>query len=277
MFDKLREINSRPEPFQFYTAESLWTNDHTAQQMLTYHLNEEVDLSSRNKNFIEASCNWIADRFNIAGKKVADFGCGPGLYATKLAEKGAIVTGIDFSVNSINHAKKVASEKELEIDYVVSDYLKFETSDKFDLIVMIMCDFCALSPTQRQSLLAKFKKMLKTGGHILLDVYALGAFDKKKEAASYELNQLAGFWSPDDYYAFVNTFKYEVEKVVLDKYTIIEANRERVVYNWLQHFSPDALQAEFNQSGLVIKEKLANVAGGDFDPNSDEFAIIAGH
>ena len=277
MFDKLREINSRPEPFQFYTAESLWTNDHTAQQMLTYHLNEEVDLSSRNKNFIEASCNWIADRFNIAGKKVADFGCGPGLYATKLAEKGAIVTGIDFSVNSINHAKKVASEKELEIDYVVSDYLKFETSDKFDLIVMIMCDFCALSPTQRQSLLAKFKKMLKTGGHILLDVYALGAFDKKKEAASYELNQLAGFWSPDDYYAFVNTFKYEVEKVVLDKYTIIEANGERVVYNWLQHFSPDTLQTEFNQSGLAIKEKLASVAGGEFDPDGDEFAIIAGH
>ena len=27
MFDKLKEINSRPEPYQFYTAEELWTDD----------------------------------------------------------------------------------------------------------------------------------------------------------------------------------------------------------------------------------------------------------
>ena len=38
-------------------------------------------------------------------------------------------------------------------------------------------------------------------------------------------------------YAFVNTIKYEDEKVLLDKYTIFEQNKEvRIVYNWLQHF-----------------------------------------
>ena len=44
MFDKLKEINSRPRPFQFYTAEELWANEHTSKQMLKYHLNEEIDL-----------------------------------------------------------------------------------------------------------------------------------------------------------------------------------------------------------------------------------------
>ncbi len=278
MFKELKEINSRPEPFQFYTADELWTNEYTAQQMLSYHLNEDIDMSSRNKNFIDNSCNWIAEHFNIADKKVADFGCGPGLYATKLAEKGALVTGVDFSANSINHAKKTASDKGLNINYIISNYLEFETSEEFDLIIMIMCDFCALSPAQRQSLLTRFKKMLAPKGQILLDVYSLNAFDKKEDAASYELNQLFGFWSPNDYYGFVNTFKYEAEKVMLDKYTIIEANREtRIVYNWLQHFSHDSLQAEFNQSGLEIKARLASVAGGKFDPASDEFAVIAGH
>ncbi|MCP3889497.1 MAG: class I SAM-dependent methyltransferase, partial [Desulfobulbaceae bacterium] len=98
------------------------------------------------------------------------------------------------------------------------------------------------------------------------------------ESATYEKNQLFGFWSPNDYYAFVNTLKYEDEKVVLDKYTILEENKEdRIVYNWLQHFSFDSLQTEFDQSGLAIKDRLANVAGGEFDPGSDEFAVIAGH
>ena len=38
MFKELKEINSRPAPFQFYTADELWTNEHTAKQMLGYHL-----------------------------------------------------------------------------------------------------------------------------------------------------------------------------------------------------------------------------------------------
>lgn len=278
MFKTLEEINSRPAPFEFYTAADLWTNEHTAQQMLQYHLNDYIEASSRNSTFIEKSCNWIADQFNIKGKKVIDFGCGPGLYATRLARKGALVTGIDFSENSISYARTAAKKEGLSIDYLVSDYLEFETTEKFDLITMIMCGFCALSPTQRKALLGKFKAILKPEGAVLMDVYSLNAFEKKSESATYEKNQLFGFWDPNDYFAFVNTFKYEDEKVLLDKYTIIEANQPiRVVYNWLQHFSFDALQAEFKQSGLVMKERLGNVAGEELWPGQDEFAVIAGH
>ena len=53
MFNRLKQINSRPEPFQFYTANALWTDEHASQMMLEYHLDESVDLSSRNKEFIE--------------------------------------------------------------------------------------------------------------------------------------------------------------------------------------------------------------------------------
>ena len=127
-------------------------------------------------------------------------------------------------------------------------------------------------------LLAKFKTILKPEGSILVDVYSLNGFEKKFESATYKKNQLFGFWSPNNYYAFVNTFKYEDEKVLLDKYTIFEANKpKRIVYNWLQHYSFDSLQAEFNQNKLFIKDRLATVAGGEFNPKHDEFAVIAGH
>jgi len=55
MFKDLKEINSRPSPFQYYTADVLWTNEHTSKQMLKYHLNESIDVSSRNKSVIEKS------------------------------------------------------------------------------------------------------------------------------------------------------------------------------------------------------------------------------
>ena len=276
MFKELKEINSRPKPFEFYTADELWANEHTAKQMLTYHLNESIDVSSRKAEFIDHSVAWIVSRFGVDNTSdVADFGCGPGLYAKRLAEAGAKVTGIDFSENSLQYAKEVAAQEGMDIDYVHANYLEFETEKRFDLVIMIMCDFCALSPEQRKILLAKFASILKPGGSVLLDVYSLNTFDQKEESATYELNQLNGFWSPDDYYCFVNTFKYEDEKVALDKYTIIEEAGMRIVYNWLQHFSKDTLKKEFEENGFKEEAYYSDVAGSPYNSESAEIAIVA--
>jgi 2-polyprenyl-3-methyl-5-hydroxy-6-metoxy-1,4-benzoquinol methylase len=276
MFEKLKQINTRPSPFQYYTAEELWTNEHTSRKMLEYHLNESIDVASRNRTFINRSVDWIVTSFGVNKETaIADFGCGPSLYTSALAERGAKVTGIDFSENSIKYARSVANKMRLNIDYIVANYLEFETDETFDLITMIMCDFCALSPEQRATLLLKFRSLLKPSGALLLDVYSLKAFDNKKESATYEFNQLNGFWSDEDYYCFVNTFKYDKEKVILDKYTIIEPSRERLVYNWLQFYDADSLEREFKQNGLSIKETYSNVAGDPFRSESEEFAVVA--
>jgi len=276
MFKELKEINSRPTPFQFYTAEELWTDEHTSEQMLKYHLDESIDLSSRNKSFIESSVDWIVSHFGVGkNTEIADFGCGPGLYTTKLAERYAIVTGIDFSGNSIKYAKQAAAQKGLEINYIEANYLDVELSGGFDLITMIFCDFCALSPTQRKTMLNKFYTLLKPNGSVLLDVHSLNIFNQKKEAATYEFKQLNGFWSADDYYAFVNTFKYEKEQVTLDKYTIIEESRKRFVYNWLQYYSKDSLRKELEKNGFKVDELYSDVAGKVFTPESPDFAVVA--
>lgn len=276
MFNKLKEINTRPAPFQFYTAEELWTDEHTSMKMLAYHLNESVDLSSRNKDFITRSVKWIVSHFGInVTTSIADFGCGPGLYTTLFAENDADVTGVDFSKRSIQYAKKIADQKELNIDYFQQNYLEFETQKRFDLITMIFCDFCALSPAQRKILLAKFHKFLKPGGAVLLDVFSLNVFNNRDEVVTYEYNQLDHFWSPENYYGFLSTFKYGKEKVTLDKYTIVEETRTRVIYNWLQYFSPDSLRQELEENGFEVVEFYSDVAGSVFSSNSPDMAVVA--
>jgi 2-polyprenyl-3-methyl-5-hydroxy-6-metoxy-1,4-benzoquinol methylase len=276
MFEELEKINTRPKPFEFYTASDLWTEDHTSKQMLSFHLNEEIDVSSRNAASIDRSVEWIASYFNVgSGTKIADFGCGPGLYSTRLAQKQAVVTGIDFSKRSIQHAQEVADREGLSIYYVNQNYLEFETNDRFHLILMIMCDLCALSPTHRKKMLSKFHTFLEPGGSVLLDVYSLNAFEQREETAMCEANLLNGFWSLNKYYGFLNTFKYEIEKVVLDKYTIIEAVRTRTIYNWLQYFSPEALEREFVECGFTIEKLYSDVAGSPFDPENMEIAVVA--
>ena len=276
MFKELDKINSRPEPFQFYTADALWTDEYTSEKMLSFHLNEEIDISSRNRNFIDRSVDWIVSHVCVrANIKIADFGCGPGLYTTRLAEKGFDVTGIDFSERSIRYAKEAAAQKELNINYVLQNYLEFETEEKYDLITMIMCDYCALSPAQRNKMLNKFARLLNASGSILLDVYSLNAYNQRKESAMYEQNLLDSFWSSESYYGFLNTFKYDKEKVILDKFTIIEQNRTFTVYNWLQYFSMESLQKEFEENGFKIIAYYSDVAGTPFNPESTEIAIIA--
>jgi SAM-dependent methyltransferase len=275
MFQELERIHHRPRPFEFYTAADLWTDEYTSKQMLACHLDPEVDLSSRKGEFIDRSVAWIASHFEVGtSTKIVDFGCGPGLYASRLARLGAKVTGIDFSKRSIEYARNAAAGEGLDIEYVNRDYLEFEREERYDLTLMIMCDFCALSPEQRGTLLATFHRHLVPGGAVLLDAYTLTAFDRREEEASFGLDLLGGFWSAEKYFGFQNTFKYEKEKVVLDKYTLIEANRTRVVYNWLQYFGEDRLKAEFEAGGFTVEAFFADVAGTPYDPERDEFAVV---
>lgn len=276
MFKELKEINKKPRPFEFYTAEELWADPYISKKMLEYHLNESVDAASRNRRFIDRSASWIIENFNLSkNTSVIDFGCGPGLYTIQFANAGAAVTGIDFSINSLSYAEKKAKENQVTINYVHNNYLNYITDKKFDLITMIMCDFAALSPIQRNSLLQKFHNLLKPNGSIILDVYSLNYYYKKQEQAIYEFNQMDRFWNSDDYYSFLNTFKYEDEKLLLDKYTIFTKKEKYRIYNWIQCFSKEMIIEEFDKAGLRIENFYADVSGNIYNNEINEFAIVA--
>ncbi len=276
LFGKLEEIQKRPDPFSVYSAEALWTNEHRSQQMLQFHLNGAIDVSSRNTSFLERSSEWITNRFGLApGVPVCDFGCGPGLYTSRFARSGAQVTGIDFSANSLKYAREQSVRSGTSINYLHGSYLDFKTDIRFDLITMIMCDYCALSPQQRQILLAIWRDCISDNGAVLLDVYSMAAYQEREEVSLCEKNQLDHFWHAEDYYAFVNTFKYESDAVVLDKYTIVpEHGKPETIYNWLQYFSLTRLTEELASFGFRIEQVCGNVAGDKYTEESPEFALV---
>jgi SAM-dependent methyltransferase len=275
LYDELRAINARPEPFSTYTADALWTDEHVSKRMLAHHLDGTVDVSSRRTGFIEASATWTSERFSLGPEaSVLDLGCGPGLYTNRWAMSGADVTGIDFSARSIAYAGEDAAEKGLAVKYVQADYLTYQPTRTFDLISMIMCDFSALSPAQRYGLLSGIRTWLAPGGSFLFDVYSLESLAARHEAVSYTPYDEGGFWSPGPHFEFVNTFVYRDQRVSLDRYTIIERHRRRTIYNWLQYFDVASLVDEVERAGFQVDAVLADVAGGAFDPIATEFALI---
>lgn len=276
MFKKLADINNKPELYQQYSAPVLWNDPHISSRMLEFHLNPDTEPASRKAVFIEKSARWIAEYFGLGdGKRVCDFGCGPGLYTSRLAAAGAGVTGIDFSSRSIAYARESASAHHLDINYIKQNYLEFAVPDNFDLVTLIYCDYCALSPAQRCRLLSVWRKCLKDGGQILLDVFSLSAYEGRAESAAYGHRLMDGFWSDHDYFGFVNTFKYPLEKVVLDKYTIIGADREWQVFNWLKYFSAAELKDELAENGFEVTGVFSDVAGKVYCETSPEIAVVA--
>lgn len=188
---------------------------------------------------------------------------------------GAAITGIDFSEISINYARKEAQKADLDVKYILQDYLKFVSDEKFNLITMIFCDFCVLNSKQRQILLGKFFDFLEDNGKILLDVSSYTQYSARQESCSCEYSEKDGFWSPEPYYVFHNHFKYDVEHLLLDKFSIIEQSRIRENYNWLQCYDVYSITEELKNNGFKVTEHYANVAGDQYDNTSTEIAIIA--
>lgn len=276
MFHELKQITARPAPYECYTADRLWTDPHISGKMLEYHLNEDTVLASRKPDYVAKSIAWLIQIFEIGeGVAVADFGCGPGLYAAPLAETGAEVTGIDFSENSIRYARRVASQKGLKIEYVNSNYLDFRSERRFDLIIMIYCDFSALNPEQRAELLSVFHEHLKDGGSVVLDVWSHRFFESVKEEQSYEYVEKDGFWTPAPHFVFSGVYAYPKENLYLGKFTIYEESRRWEIYNWLQCFTRDRLREEFSNAGFEIGEFFAGVAGESDHDESLEIAVVA--
>lgn len=277
MFKELESVVTRPKPFEFHTTEELWTDDHISRRMLELHLNEKTDLASRTKEFIDRSSKWIIDHFELGkGRKVLDLGCGPGLYTTRFARSGAMVTGVDFSERSIQYAQKTAKEEGLDVRYIKTDYLELDLQEQFDLITLIFLDFCVLSPESRRKLLKNMKDHLKEGGKILIDLASKKLFDTIKEELDIEYSKNGGFWSASPYFMIRSSFRYDDEMVFLNKHTVIEKDRKREIYNWIQCYTVDSARELLQGSRFEIIDTFQNVAGDDYDGEDTQFALVIG-
>ena len=126
LFETLERINQRPDVYSRYTADALWTWPDISKMMLRYHLDGEVDLASRRTPFIDASCEWVRERFDLGpGKRSWTSGAARTL-RNRLARTSAHVTRVDFSARSIEYARERAAEAGLDVDYRLGDYLTLE-------------------------------------------------------------------------------------------------------------------------------------------------------
>ena len=109
--------------------------------------------------------NWIDNLSPVAEKKVLDVGCGGGILAEALAQRGAMVTGIDMGDAPLGVAKLHQLESGLSIDYhksTAEDFAK-DHENAFDVVTCLEMLEHVPDPS---SVVSACAKMVKPGGHV---------------------------------------------------------------------------------------------------------------
>jgi SAM-dependent methyltransferase len=276
---RICQLQEKPQPFE--PGEPMfWTDPYIAKQMLASHLDPNVDGASRRPETIERITNQIATSVGLRpGDCILDLGCGPGLYAERLARAGFQVTGVDFSQNSIDYAIKQAAlaragQKNLPVQYRCQNYLELDDQALYSAVLLIYGDFCPFSPQQRAKLLANVRAALKPGGCFILDVTTPRCHQKYGlKNGWYAAGQ--GFWKPGPHLVLEQGFTYP-DDLFLDQYIVIEGDGKISVYrNWFQDYTPETIRAELAANGFEVESLWGDLTGVPYTPESEWIGIVA--
>ncbi len=272
---RLQACQKKPAPFT--PGESLfWDDPHISKGMLSAHLNPDLDLASRRPEIIDRSVAWISAALNLqSGDAVLDLGCGPGLYASRLAERGYKVTGVDGSQRSIEYARQFARENNLDITYRYENYLTLADEDQYEAALLIYGDFCPLNPDQRSILLKNVHRALKPGGFFVLDVTTPLCHQRHGNSNRWYAAE-RGFWRPGPHLVLEEGFEYPDQDIYLDQMIVIEENGATTVYrNWFQDYTPEGITDELLSGGFKVRSLWNDLMGTPYTEDTEWIGVVA--
>ncbi|WP_292470689.1 class I SAM-dependent methyltransferase [Methanolobus sp.] len=248
-FTDIIEFTKKP---QLYAEGNtvMWTDAHISKQLLNIHLNQDIDLASRRRSSIESTVGWILNSVNMEKMNILDLGCGPGLYCEIMTKRGHKVTGVDFSKNSIEYARKEAMKKGMGIEYVNQNYLELNEENKYDLVMMVFTDLGVLKPHEREILIRNVHRGLKPGGTFIFDVLSDRNLDTKVSERTWEMEE-SGFWKDSPCMILSDSFLYLDEKVILYQHIVMDESDNFDVYRfWTHFFESDDLRKMLEPEGF---------------------------
>ena len=118
------------------------------------------------------------------GAEVLDVPCGHGRIANRLAARGARVTGMDADAFFLERARADASERGVEVEFVLGDMRELPWSERFDAVVNWFTSFGYFDDEGNKEWLMAARDTLKVGGRLAIDIHNRDAFMRSRDPAS---------------------------------------------------------------------------------------------
>ncbi len=273
MIEQIERAARRPQLFEPSQA-PFWDDPYIAEQLLATHLDDRTEAASRPATVIAEVVDFLVGR-GLAGHgaRVLDLGCGPGLYAHRLAAAGCEVTGLDLSAGSIAHARSRAEDAGLTVDYRVQDFCTLEAVGSFDLVLQAYGELATFADPVRDDLLRRIRTALTPDGALVFDVTTPTAH-RPAPSRRIELND-GGLWRPGTHLVLTDTYAYPHD-VTCEQYVVADDRDGVVTYRmWFHDYTPATLAPVLAEAGLVVEETWGSLTGAPYRADTDWFAVLA--
>lgn len=146
---------------------------------------------------------------DLSGKRLLDAGCGEGYLSRCYTERGARVTGVDFSERLIRNAERLTSD--MSVDYRVANICELSDFQErsFDAV---LCNLVILNVPCAQEAISEFYRLLDRGGvlvmsivHPAFDFYGPGEWEMGKK--NQETGRREGLYFKMDNYFDERTYE----------------------------------------------------------------------
>ncbi|HEY0388703.1 MAG TPA: class I SAM-dependent methyltransferase [Gaiellales bacterium] len=126
----------------------------------------------------------------VAGLRVLDAGCGPGLYAEQLAASGADVVAVDSSERMVRLAQERLGDRAVVQRADLEQPLRFDDGS-FDLVVSaLVIHYVA----DRAATLREFHRVLRPGGHVVMSTQHPTADWLRKGGSYFAVQEEVDTW-----------------------------------------------------------------------------------
>ena len=154
-------------------AELDWSAPDLDRRLLREHLDESHDSASRRPRLVDSHVHRLRTLLPAPPARILDAGCGPGLYALRLAGLGHHVLGVDVSSAALAHARRSAARRRLD------GSAKFRRADlgalelapgAFDAAVMTYFVLESFPRARQAAVLRRIRKGLVPDGTLIVEL-----------------------------------------------------------------------------------------------------------
>ena len=274
-------IHSNPAPTPWSEGDNIpWNEPGFSERMLKEHLTQEHDAASRRFEKIEQHVAWIHQEAFIGQPgKLLDLGCGPGLYASRLARLGYQVTGIDYSPASIAYAQAQAAQQGQKITYILADIREAEyTTDpnpEYDCAMQIFGETNVFKPADLRKILSKIQAALKPGGKLILEAHTDEAIKKIGQAPASWYSAENGLFSAIPHLVLTEHFWDAQANAATIRHFVVEATTGNVIRyaQSMQSYTNGEYKALLTETGFDEIKFFPSLTGIP-DPEQEALIVI---
>ena len=272
-------IDRSPVPIPWEEGDNIpWHEPEFSARMLREHLSQSHDAASRRFEKIDRQVAWIHTHLlNEQPAHILDLGCGPGLYAERLARLGHSCTGIDYSPASIVYARDTARQANLPCAYVCQDIRQAEYGTEFGLAMLLYGEFNVFRPADARMILGKARQALKADGWLLLEPHTFSTIQKIGQRPSTWYTSHGGLFSSQPHLVLEESYWDAEHNAATIRYFVVDAATGQVTRHAqsLQAYTDEEYRSLLGNCGFAEVEFFPSLGRVHTDSTSELIAITA--